>query len=182
MTAGLLIFVTKESTPPGKCAKLKVLFGVFTNTQNWQHWHYCQLCNPTYLQFFVPYLHWRMVVNMKFNISDEMRIIFQGWKLHWSRSFLMAELKRSWQCCHSCIMESLWKTLVKLKSYYGLAQDSGPTRHTSGRSRISPRKGRHSGGGTNIRICQIFPKTAWNWKNLDPGGRTSLRSATDYFC
>ena len=32
------------------------------------------------------------------------------------------------------------------------------------------------GGGTNIRFCQIFPKTAWNWKNLGPrgGGRTSL--------
>ena len=26
-----------------------------------------------------------------------------------------------------------------------------------------------SGGrGANIRFCQIFPKTAWNWKNLDP--------------
>ena len=39
-------------------------------------------------------------------------------------------------------------------------------------------------GGANIRICRFFPKTAWNWKNLDPqGGRASpappLRSATD---
>ena len=37
-------------------------------------------------------------------------------------------------------------------------------------------------GGANIRFCQIFPKTAWNWKNLDPGRarvpRTPLRSAT----
>ena len=24
-------------------------------------------------------------------------------------------------------------------------------------------------GGANIQFCQIFPKTAWNWKNLDPG-------------
>ena len=24
-------------------------------------------------------------------------------------------------------------------------------------------------GGANIRFCQIFPKTAWNWKNLDRG-------------
>ena len=24
--------------------------------------------------------------------------------------------------------------------------------------------------GPNIRFCQIFPKTAWNWKNLDPEG------------
>ena len=30
------------------------------------------------------------------------------------------------------------------------------------------------GGGANIRICQIFPKTAWNWKNLDPPGGGSL--------
>ena len=36
-------------------------------------------------------------------------------------------------------------------------------------------------GGANIRFCHIFPKTAWNWKNLGPGGRipcTPLRSAT----
>ena len=26
------------------------------------------------------------------------------------------------------------------------------------------------GGGANIRFCQNFPKTAWNWKNLDPQG------------
>ena len=25
-------------------------------------------------------------------------------------------------------------------------------------------------GGANIRFCQIFPKTAWNWKNLAVGG------------
>ena len=24
-------------------------------------------------------------------------------------------------------------------------------------------------GGANIRFCQISPKTAWNWKNLDRG-------------
>ena len=57
----------------------------------------------------------------------------------------------------------------------------------SGGSRISPRRGRQlSRGGANIRFCQIFPKTAWNWKNLDPqGGRASkillCRSATAYF-
>ena len=26
------------------------------------------------------------------------------------------------------------------------------------------------GGGANIQFCQIFPKTAWNWKSLDPKG------------
>ena len=29
--------------------------------------------------------------------------------------------------------------------------------------------GANSPGGANIRFCQFFPKTAWNWKNLDPG-------------
>ena len=37
-------------------------------------------------------------------------------------------------------------------------------------------------GGANIRFCQIFPKTALNWKNLDPRGGASkillCRSAT----
>ena len=49
----------------------------------------------------------------------------------------------------------------------------------SGGSRISLRR------GANVRFCQNFPKTAWNWKNLGPqGGRASLapplRSATVY--
>ena len=48
----------------------------------------------------------------------------------------------------------------------------------SGGYRISTRRGRQlpggGGGGANIRICRIFPKTAWNWKNLDSqGGRAS---------
>ena len=33
-------------------------FEVFTNAQNWQCWHYCQLCIPIYFPFpslFVPY-------------------------------------------------------------------------------------------------------------------------------
>ena len=48
----------------------------------------------------------------KLEISGYNRIIFQGCRLHWSSSFLMAELKRSWQYGHSCIAESLWKTLL----------------------------------------------------------------------
>ena len=53
----------------------------------------------------------------------------------------------------------------------------------SGGSRISPRRGRQlPRGDANIRFCHIFPKTAWNWKNLGPGGvrvpRAPLRSAT----
>ena len=39
-------------------------------------------------------------------------------------------------------------------------------------------------GGANIPFCQIFPKTAWNWKNLGArgGGRpcTPPKSATGY--
>ena len=41
--------------------------------------------------------------------------------------------------------------------------------------------GTNSPGGAYIRFCQIFPKTAYNWKNLDPGGvcpSHPLRSAT----
>ena len=38
------------------------------------------------------------------------------------------------------------------------------------------------GGCTNIRFCWNFPKTAWNWKNLDPRGMRipcdPLRTAT----
>ena len=26
------------------------------------------------------------------------------------------------------------------------------------------------GGGVNTQFCQILPKTAWNWKNLDAEG------------
>ena len=40
------------------CHLLKISVGFLTNVQSWQYWHYCQLCNPTYLQFsslFVPY-------------------------------------------------------------------------------------------------------------------------------
>ena len=48
----------------------------------------------------------------------------------------------------------------------------------SGGSRISPRRGRQLPGGANIRFCHIFPKTAWNWKNLGPVPRVPLRSAT----
>ena len=30
------------------------------------------------------------------------------------------------------------------------------------------------GVGANIRLCQFFPKTAWNWKNLDPWGASKI--------
>ena len=63
-------------------------------------------------------------------------------------------------------------------------------RLSSGAFRISPRWGRQfSEGAVNTRFCQIFPKTAWNWKNLDPqGGCASLApplrsaNAEEFFC
>ena len=42
----------------------------------------------------------------------------------------------------------------------------------------TPRGGR----GANIWFCQNFPKTAWNWKNLDPrggGGGSVARAPSD---
>ena len=50
----------------------------------------------------------------------------------------------------------------------------------SGGSRISPRRRRQlPRGGANIRFWQIFPKTAWNWKNLDPQGVHVPRAPLD---
>ena len=54
---------------------------------------------------------------------------------------------------------------------------------SSGGSRISPRRGRQlRRGAPTYDFAKIFPKTAWNWKNLDRGGvpHAPLRSATGY--
>ena len=54
-----------------------------------------------------------ILVNVKLDISVYMMTItFQSWILHRSRSFLMAQLKVSWQYWHSCIAEILWKSLL----------------------------------------------------------------------
>ena len=42
----------------------------------------------------------------------------------------------------------------------------------SGRSRISPGGCQLPRGGANIQFCKIFPKTAWNRKNLGAQGGT----------
>ena len=63
--------------------------------------------------------------NVKFDISEKIWIIFRGWRLHLSLSFLMVELKRSWQYWHSCIAENLWKTLFCLLSSYLLGDRKG---------------------------------------------------------
>ena len=71
--------------------------------------------------------------------------------------------------------------------FMGLIKMNGHYKYSGG-SRISPRWGRHPRGGANIRFCQIFPKTVWNWNNLGPrggGGRVSkillCRSATEIY-
>ena len=63
----------------------------------------------SYLQFFL-YLHHMMLVNVKIYVSGCKKIIFEDCRLHHSSSFLMAQLKWSWQYWHFCITESLWKT------------------------------------------------------------------------
>ena len=42
-----------------------------------------------------------ILVNIKSDISGWNRITFQGCTFHWSSSFLMTELKQSWQFWHS---------------------------------------------------------------------------------
>ena len=51
--------------------------------------------------------------------------------------------------------------------------------HISGGSRISPRWGRQPYIRRQHTILPKFPKTAWNWKNLDPqGGGDVIRNWT----
>ena len=57
------LFSPCEGWPISKCecacllqynplfSKIVHTIGFFTNAQSWQYWHYCQLCNPIYLQF-----------------------------------------------------------------------------------------------------------------------------------
>ena len=71
-----------------------------------------------YLQFLFYWQH-MMLVNVKLYISGCNRIKFRGCRVHWSSSFLMVKLKWSWQHWHSCIVESLWKTLfLKLNFFF----------------------------------------------------------------
>ena len=79
----------------------KIPFKLFTNAQNCQYWHYCQFCVPIYLKFLL-YLH--------MSIRDSwVKVAF-----FISSLFLLAQVKRSWQYCHSCIVESVFKTLLSL--------------------------------------------------------------------
>ena len=58
---------------------------------------------------FLPYLHQMISVNKKLDVHGHERITFQGYRFHWSISFLMAQLKRNLQYWHSCVVESLRK-------------------------------------------------------------------------
>ena len=61
---------------------------------------------------FLLYLHHMMLVNVTLDITWYKRIIFQYSRLYWSCSFLMAQLKQSWQYWHSCIAQNLRKNLI----------------------------------------------------------------------
>ena len=67
---------------------------------------------------FLLYLHYMMWVNVKLDISG-----FQGCRLHWSHSFLMVQLKRSWQYYHFGIAGDSFAKRVRIpplpKIYYG---------------------------------------------------------------
>ena len=89
---------------------LSIVF--FTNAQNSQYWHYCQHCMAIYLQF--PSLFTKNDVSKYENRNQQIQSnTFQGCRLYWSSSFLIAKLKQSWQYCHSSIVESWLKSLLK---------------------------------------------------------------------
>ena len=56
---------------------------------------------------FLLYLHYMMLVNVKLDVNGSKRITFEDYEIHCSCSFLMVQLKQSWQYWHSCIAESL---------------------------------------------------------------------------
>ena len=60
-----------------------------------------------YFCSFLLYLQQMMSIKAKLEIKGYIRIIFQGCVIYVNSLFLMAELKKSWQCWHSCIAESL---------------------------------------------------------------------------
>ena len=69
---------------------------------------------------FLLYLPHMMPVNVKLDISEYNRITFQGFvDLMVRVPFYWHSWKRSWQYWHSCIVDSLWKTLIKLIEFGG---------------------------------------------------------------
>ena len=69
------------------------------------------LLSTLYIHIFAVsifiYLQHMILINIKLHFGGCNRITFQGCRLHWFDSFLMAQSKRSWQYCHTCIRESL---------------------------------------------------------------------------
>ena len=57
-----------------------------------------------YIPSFLLYVHHMILVNVKLNVSEHTRILFQCSKHYWSSCFLMTQLKRSWQ---------YWRKFVK---------------------------------------------------------------------
>ena len=66
-----------------------------------------------YICSFLLYLQHMMLINVILDIRGCNRSTFEGCRLYWSSSFLKAWLKQNWQYCHSCVVESLWKTLYR---------------------------------------------------------------------
>ena len=67
-----------------------------------------------------------------------------------------------------------WSALNHIGSFNGCGNDQWRIQDFPEEGAPTPQ------GGANIRFCQNFPKTAWNWKNLDPqGGRASLTPPLD---
>ena len=82
----------------------------FTVTQSWRCW---QLCIPICLQFsslFAPTDGNKWEIKNQGVDEDYISRLM----LYWTSWFLMVELKWSWQCCHSCIGEHLWKTILSI--------------------------------------------------------------------
>ena len=89
-----------------------------------------------------------MLVNVKLDVSGFRRIIFQGYKLHWFSSFVMARLKQSWQYRHSCFVEGCEKfyySQIQLCCWYNWLCNINifPTRMHSSRMRT----------GRSLTVC-----------------------------
>ena len=95
--------------------------------------------------------------------------------IHWGRHPVLPRwlLQRTVRILLECILVSGWnKFLSERKFRLKISiQFSSWTEADPG----FPRGwGAISQGRATIQICQIFPKTAWNWKNLDPRGGGAL--------
>ena len=110
-----------------------------------------------YISSFLLYLYQMMLVNVKLKVS--------GWENCISRlqtslvcsSFLTVQLKRSWQDWHSCIVDSLWKTLLLLTC---LLLNGSTVMVSAPMSMILPRVNPSIGCGTHTflpsSILQIY--------------------------